>query len=158
MKGYIIKAPGKPPQLMTVGTDATRTARESNGTSEPIIVPDTKLELVPWINELVATAVADARAEVLMNRGPLKPETVERIAAGLTAHLTSPAMNPEPPMPEPTGDSITPREMVRLINEDRASEAVAGYVKGLDSWRLGVVIDACLCRMSRLRRELAGAR
>lgn len=134
---YIIEAPDQAPQIMTVGTDAAKTARERGGTCNSLTVPDTKKDFVPWFNGFVGGLYSRTRTTSSAAPSPLR-------AAEHPIRDTSPA----------AADSISPRDMIRLINEDRTSDAVARWIGGQDGWRLGVVIDACLARLNRLRVQL----
>lgn len=51
---HLILAPGHAPEFATVETESKRIARERGGAARPIIVPDTKIRFVPFMNDLLA--------------------------------------------------------------------------------------------------------
>jgi hypothetical protein len=57
MRAYLIENPGASPRFATVEADAKRAAREAAGTVTPTEIPDTKRDLVPWLNELLQREV-----------------------------------------------------------------------------------------------------
>lgn len=63
MRAYLVQNPGAPPRFGTVAADAKREARERAGTVTEHEIPETKRELVPWLNEMLEQHWVDGAAE-----------------------------------------------------------------------------------------------
>jgi hypothetical protein len=70
-RAYLIEIAGKPPAFRTVAADAKREAREAGGNMTELEIPDTKRDLIPWLNEFLEQRGIDEAADRRHHDDPL---------------------------------------------------------------------------------------
>jgi hypothetical protein len=61
-RAYLVTAPDRPREWLTVGAEAGKRARELGGEAQPYDLPATKAGLIPFLNSLEAELHASAEA------------------------------------------------------------------------------------------------
>lgn len=146
MEAHIVRAQGHAPKLLTVATEAKALARETEGTPQHITFGSTKPAVIEDINRLLAEAYEAGRAETRQEFLKLKPETVQRIAAGLEQVVIRPDALPS----EAFGRMSAGPVMARSDNPEVNYDGIVDTIRTARGAMLRGFAGAVACAFAKL--------